>query len=340
MDVELERSKCLLSELKLEFPNKYQVEEKDLLGFGSQAAVFKAKDLHRDIDVAIKIHYEGKAPLGSERNWTISSIVNHHQIAHTYTVESFSTSRGKNCIAVVTRFIPGKSLNHIWDHYEKLTDFQKEIITEDFVYSLVPSMLEILEFCHKLGYGHGDLNSGNVMFFISEINKRYHFTAILIDFDNATGKDELSYESEIEKIAADYPKLRQLINGTLCDWFYRAPVMELFDAYDNVQNFRIGYTKMISFIEIIQKPYCTTASILQFLKTLLPLELPRDILRPILNCLEKVAEMKNKLEDFKYALKDFDVELQTYEELADLRMEMTVIEHSDIKYEIYTKMFA
>ncbi len=99
----------LLESFKLSFPSKYIFETDKTLGEGTYGAVFKATDVDRGIDVAIKIYHDGIAPSGSERGWIIASKIINPQIAPTHTIETFNSSRGKVCKAVVSRFIPGKS---------------------------------------------------------------------------------------------------------------------------------------------------------------------------------------------------------------------------------------
>lgn len=121
MKTDKEKVNKLRTEFFQKFGKKYELRQQNPIGEGHYACVFKAFDIDRKIDLAIKIFFDGIAPKGSERGWHITSSVIHNQIAQTSTIESFySSSLRKDCKAVVQRFIPGRPLKSIIERFDSL----------------------------------------------------------------------------------------------------------------------------------------------------------------------------------------------------------------------------
>ncbi|NQX53657.1 protein kinase family protein [Pedobacter panaciterrae] len=344
-DRELEKTKLreenanILAEFKKTYPHKYEILDETPLGMGAYGAVYKALDIDRTLEVAIKIHHKGIAPEGSARGWAISTMTNHPQVANTYTIETFENQDLKTCKAVVTKLIPGVPLQKLWDNIEELSPANREIIQEDLAHSLIPSILNALRFCHVLGYGHGDLHAGNVITFLSDLDKRYIHNAILIDFDNSSIRGEILCSNENEKIEKDYRAVKRMISQTISDWYHFDVLNILVEAYDEVCNLFISWEKVMQFIDLSKTNGFNKNVIFTFLKSLIGLEVTKENLQPILTSIAQLCKKLNKEEDCKWAIEDFDEAYQQYENLSEMRLEMTIIENAEVKTTFYKKLF-
>jgi serine/threonine protein kinase len=334
-----ELNASVLAEFKKAYPHKYEILDETPLGMGAYGAVYKALDKDRMLEVAIKIHHKGIAPEGSARGWAISTMANHPQVANTYTIETFETQDFKTCKAVVTKLVPGISLQKLWDNIEELTPANLEFIQEDLAHSLVPSILNALRFCHVLGYGHGDLHAGNVITFLSDLDKRYIHNAILIDFDNSSIRGEILCTNENEKIEKDYRAVKRMITQTIGDWSHFAVLNILLQAYDKVSDLSISWEKVMQFIDLSKTNGFNKNVIFTFLKSLIGLEVTKENLQPILTSIALVCKKLNKEEDCQWAIEDFNEAYQQYENLEEMRLEMTIIENAELKTTFYKKVF-
>jgi hypothetical protein len=99
------------------YHTKYRFEHDTSIGGGANGYVYKAENVHRSIDVAIKIFINGRPPHGVERGWAITSRIIDPQIAPTSTIEFFSYD-GADYVAVVSRIIPGRTIKQLFDWIE------------------------------------------------------------------------------------------------------------------------------------------------------------------------------------------------------------------------------
>lgn len=163
----------LFHAFKSTYSTKYRFYQDDPIGGGAYGYVYKALDILRSIDVAVKIFIEGRAPHGAERAWNITSRIIDPQIAPTSTIEEFRCEETVY-VAAVSHFIPGRSVKEIFDWADSKSASDRSLVAEDLAKTLVPSLLGILEKCHRLGYGHGDLHEGNVMTFFDRHRHSYY----------------------------------------------------------------------------------------------------------------------------------------------------------------------
>lgn len=303
-----EESKAL--ELRDEFfeqyEKKYQLVDEKPMGKGHYACVFKARDLDRTIDVAIKIFFDGIPPAGSQRGWHLTSSIIHNQIAPTSTVETFySKSLKCECKAVVQRFIPGKTLKKILDKFDGLEHNENyQHVLNDFGLSYFSSLLNILNFCHSQGFGHGDCHDGNIMIF-SEIHPTKHnFRVVLIDFDNASFKEKLSGKTEKEKIQNDIGLLKYFYKKTFIDWKYYKPVLEMLDNYDTLAEYQFSYGIISELILKSIKRQVDNTTLLQILSKF-PHPMMGFHIPPTIACLRTVAEIGDFNQEFESALKEY-----------------------------------
>ena len=329
----------MFHDFSTQYAQKYTINNSDKIGEGAYGSVWKGNENFREIPVAVKIHHDGIKPKGAERGWTISTMVSHPQIAKTYTIESFLNREGLECMAVVSQLVPGKSLKSIFGELNDLSPEDRELFQDDLAHSFVPSLLDILQFCHSRSYGHGDLHEGNIMVFITGLEVTYEFTAILIDFDNASIQTEKYCPTEKNKIEKDYSLLKRILEYTLGEWSYYGYFEPLPLAYTKVSDLNMAWKKVLEFIRLSNKPGFYKPLIFSFLSTLIPLELTVEHLRPILNAIKAISINKGKGEDYGWALEDFQDAYVKYQEMADLRDELNFIENAEAKTRMYKKVF-
>lgn len=336
---DIKRADAIFKDFSEEYGNKYDFGNPTRLGIGAYGAVFKVKEIARNIDIAVKVHTNGITPKNADRGWTISTVARNPQIAQTYTIEEFNDHDGRKCQAVISQFVPGISLAKVLDYFDSLPEPERKIIIEDFAFSLVPSLLQIINYCHFLGYGHGDLHEGNIMVHLSDIDKRYVHNVVLIDFDNASIETEVYAPTEQAKIDSDKRLLTKIIINILRDWEHMPSVKILLDNYNSAHELQTGYGKLLEFIDISETSQFTESSINMFLKTLFTTDIPRRQLTPLLNSLALIAQQKNKRVEFQFALEEFDKAYQLWEETEDMRTELTFIYNAETKEKIYSNMF-
>ncbi|RKR84114.1 protein kinase-like protein [Mucilaginibacter gracilis] len=328
----------LLSDFKQKFEDKYLILSDVPLGDGGYGAVFQAKDLYRNVIVAIKIHHNGVAPEGAVRGFAISSVINTPHVATTHTIEKYESYDQKNCRAVISQFVPGRSLKKIWAVTDEQDDATRKIVAEDYAFGLVPSLLEGLAFCHDRGYGHGDFHDGNIMVFAQDVMEQYHFHVVLIDFDNASIKGEIYCDNEPEKIAKDYRLLKRVLDNTLMDWEWFELVEILYHGYSETRLLKIAYTRVLDFLVHAKKHQLTQQGIKGFFVTLVNSPLGRGNIMPVVTAAKRIAEKRGKSLEFQYAWEDFHEEIRKAENW-DADLEMTIIENSEVKRKVYSKIF-
>jgi serine/threonine protein kinase len=335
----LEQNKSVLREFKNSFSSKYKIVSEIPMGMGQYGAVYHGYDLDRDIDIAIKIHHKGIAPEGSSRGWTISSVANHNQIANTYTIETFNHLQFKTCKAVISKFVPGVSLQKIWDKIEEIEFASQKFIQDDLAHTFFPSLLQVLSFCHSLKTGHGDLHQGNVMVFLTDIGKRYEHHAILIDFDNSSIQEGVVCSNEDEKIEKDVRSVKRLIESTLVDWTHFDAITLLLNEINDIKLLKFSWIKLMEIIDLSTTNSFNKNVIFTFLKSLIGIDVAKEHLMPILNATKLICNKCGKSEDYSWAHQDFDDAYQQYQALDELRLELTFIENAEIKERFYKSIF-
>lgn len=327
--------------LKDDFFNKYKDKYKltceDFIGQGHYACVFKGYDLNREIDVAIKIFFDGIVPKGSERGWHITSSVVHNQIVQTSTIESFnSETLNLNCKAVIQRLIPGKSLKKIlegFDSIENLPSFQA--VLNDFGLTYLKSLLDVLNFCHNQGFGHGDCHDGNIMVYPENHETKHSFKVVLIDFDNSSIKETLNPQTEKEKIESDLGLFKYFFDKTFYQWKFHLPLKELFSSYDSITEIQFSYSIISAFIENCIKDRKSKQDIENVLQKL-PHPFMGFQIPPTIKCLETIAESEHITNELNQALEDYKIKISKSENW-QTNIEIEYIEDGVI--EVYLKLF-
>lgn len=161
--MELSLSEFLFDVFCSTYDYKCKFDQKVPIGEGAYGVVYKATDIDREVEVAIKFFHDGIVPHGSDRGWAFTSRFMHQQIAPTYTIEQIMNKDGKIYKAVVSRLVPGHSLKEVFNWWNNQQPLDRARTAEDFSKTFLISLIEALEACHTHGFGHGDLHEGNVM---------------------------------------------------------------------------------------------------------------------------------------------------------------------------------
>lgn len=321
------------------FAKKYKFDSLSPIGAGAHAEVFKAKDLYREVDVAIKLYHDGTVPLGSERGWIITSKIINRQIASTFTIETFTGSDGKEYQAVVSRFIPGKSMDDIIVWYNNQKPEDRKIITDDLVHTLLPSLLSILELCHSLGYGHGDLHGSNVIVSKSEIRGRFEFNPVLIDFDNASIQTELASETEKEKVEKDCRTIGNRSIGVgrwlLLEWEWYSEIEDVFDVYSTVREYRIAFKHILQFADLLKDGTPTKEKIDEILFSLASYMFTFSHHHAVV-CIQRIADKAGIGNLFKSCYENV---LTRIRDGSALHAEVEIVTDGHIKKQLYKTLF-
>ncbi|CAM3007309.1 protein kinase family protein [Flavobacterium frigoris] len=338
MEMELKEKKEFLKQEFLEvYKDKYKLINDFDLGEGCYAFVFLCKDIQRDIDVAVKLFFDGVPEEGTKRGLKITSTFIHNQIAPTYTVEPFYSKNLKiNCIAVVQKFVPGRSMKQINKHFDLIENephFQK--VLNDFALTYVNSLLEVICFCHSQGFGHGDLHSGNIIAFIEEDPIKFPIRAILIDFDNSSFKSETIDLSEKAKMENDIGLFKYFFSHSFHQWKYYDPIIEMFRDYNNISEYKLSYSIVSKFIDLILNNKTSANDFVQLLTTLphpmMGFHIPHTI-----KCLQSIAQIDNLTTNLQTAI---DLYIQKIKNENNWNSTLTIEYLDHDVTEVYRKMF-
>lgn len=315
MDIQKKRN-IIKQEFLSHYKDKYQLSSELELGEGHYAFVVLCKDLQRDINVAVKLFFEGIPSKGTERGLKITSTVTHNQIASTFTVEPFYSKKLKiECLAVVQKFVPGKSMKQINKHFDIIENephFQN--VLNDFALSYINSLLNVISFCHSQGFGHGDLNSGNIITFIEDHPTRFPVKAILIDFDNSSFKSETASLSEQGKMENDIGLFKYFFKYTFHQWKYYEPIYKMFNDYSNVSDYKISYGVVSKFLDSILTNKITIDDFEEVLNKFLNPNIGFNIQKTI-KCLKSIAIICGCTNNLESAISEFLVKRAEIEEL-------------------------
>jgi len=326
----------LLQDFKAQYPKKYTFLSDQSLGDGAYGIVFKAMDNDRNIEVAIKLYHDGLVPEGSERGWNLTSKTINRQIAPTYTVESF-TSGDKEYKAIVSRFIPGKTLKAMFSWCDQQSAENKTRVTDDLAFTFLPSLLDVLELCHSLGFGHGDLHEGNVMVFPVDFEKRFSFSAVLIDFDNSSIRQDVFCSTENEKIDKDVRLFcNRLGPYILMDWEWKEETKELFTKYSSIRDIKLAFEACLRFIEMHKNGSFSENNVMQVLENLAPYSMNNFSPKATVDALRAISSKHGNEKEFEEYFVEFQNRLKNPE---NMTVEVTVIEDGHIRNELYKGFF-
>lgn len=329
----------LLTDFKKGFAQKYKLYSDKPLGDGGFGTVYHAKDLYRGVDVAIKIFHDGIIPVGSERGWNITSRINHKQIAPTYTIESFSSIENKEFKAVISRFIPGKSLKEIFEWTNTLKDSEKSVVAEDLSYSLILSILDVVEQIHILGWGHGDLHEGNIMVFLKDISSHYIFSSILIDFDNTSIKTEFYSATEKDKIEKDCRLLKtRILRYIIIDWEWEQEIVKLLESYSTATELKLSFSYVLEFIKLLKKNKNLKEEINSIFTKLLHHSLTGYSPAGLLTVMGLISTKSGSGSLYNEILSDFKQSIKNQENWK-VEASIEIIENGEIKNKLYREFF-
>jgi serine/threonine protein kinase len=317
---------------------KYTFDQKVPIGDGAYGVVYKAMDIDRKIEVAIKFFHEGIVPFGSDRGWQFTSRIMHHQIAPTFTVEQITNSDGKTYKAVVSRFVPGHSLKEVFNWWNNQLPLDRALIAEDFSNTFLLSLIEALEVCHTHGFGHGDLHEGNVMVILKDYGMIWSFGAILIDFDNASLKTELNSATEKEKMQKDVRLLKNRLAPYITDeWKWGSYLHQIYQGYEEIFHLKFAIKSYLEFIQELEKNNDNVAVFRKALKLLLPKSLGGVPIQPVIRCYRAVSANIGLLDSFNQTIKDMQTEILEGQMLFDEDNIELVHERKDLLYRSFFK---
>jgi serine/threonine protein kinase len=330
----------LLAAFQARYREKYTLSSQTLIGSGAYANVYKANDNFRGLDVAVKIYHDGISPEGAERGWNITTRIVHNQISPTYTIEEFQDTDDTVYKAAISRYIPGVSLKSVFDFWSKQDEKSRILMTDDFVYTFIPKLLEVLEVCHSNNFGHGDLHSGNIIVVLTEIEERYSFTPVLIDFDNSSLPGEKFIATEKEKIEKDCRSLVNSVIGVLPNILYEWPWYSELESflrdYTTVSDLRIAFRYLLKFTDLYKKSSLTDLDIEKIL-----LDTATHIFsgfKPyrLNQTLRSISEKEGFLDRF---IKIHEKVQQIIANGPTISTEITEIRHGSLKSELYKRLF-
>ena len=338
MKIDINKKKEILKkEFLIIYKDKYELINDFDLGEGSYAFVFLCKDIQRNIQVAIKLFFEGIPEKGTKRGWEITSTIIHNQIAPTFTVEPFYSKKlKKDCVAVIQKFVPGKSMKQINKHFDIIENephFQK--VLNDFALTYVNSLLEVVCFCHSQGFGHGDLHSGNIIAFIEKHPTKFPIRAILIDFDNSSFKSETAILSEKGKMENDIGLFKYFFTQSFYQWKYYEPIIEIFKDYDKISEYKLSYSIVSTFIDLILNNK-TTVNDFEQLLTSLPHPMMGFHIPNTIKCLRSIAQIENLTTNLQTAIDSY---IEKIKNPNNWNSTVTIENTDNDVTEIYRKMF-
>lgn len=332
-----EKKEILKQEFLSIYKEKYEIISDFELGEGSYAFVFLCKDIQRKIEVAVKLFFDGVPSEGTNRSWEITSTIIHNQIAPTFTVEPFYSKKLKlNCSAVIQKFVPGKSMKCINKHFDEIENephFQK--VLNDFALTYLNSLLEVVCFCHSQGFGHGDLHSGNIITFIEEHPTKFPIRAILIDFDNSSFKSKTAILSEEGKMENDIGLFKYFFTHSFHQWKYYEPIIEMFKDYNKISEYKLSYSVVSKFIDLILNNK-TSVNDFEQLLTILPHPMMGFHIPYTIKCLRSIATIDNFAINLESAI---DSHIQKIKNTNNWKTELTIEYLDHDVTEVYRKMF-
>ncbi|MDP1880797.1 MAG: hypothetical protein Q8K60_07645 [Parachlamydiaceae bacterium] len=329
----------LLNDFKVKYSSKYEIISDKSLGGGAYGIVFKANDINRKIEVAIKLYHDGIVPEGSERGWNLSSKTINRQIAPTYTIEPFD-SMGVECKAVVSRFIPGKSLKETFAWCDKQEPSHKLLIADDLAHTSLPSLITVLELCHSLGFGHGDLHEGNIMIFPTDIREKYFFNVVLIDFDNSSIQTEELCTTEKDKIDKDCRLFKTRVGPyIIMDWKWKDQVTPIFSQYHSMRDFRIAFDILLPFINLVDGNEVDERNILDTLSRMMSYRMNGLVPKGLLDALKAVSKEAGLEQLFENTLNKFNEVIRNQDNWTH-ETEVIITENGHIKNSLYKSFFS
>jgi serine/threonine protein kinase len=137
--------------------NRYQLNT--LLGEGGMGAVYKAKDLTLERDVAIKILHPHFARQPNFRERFLQEARTAAKLDHPSIVKVYDFGQANNLLYIVMEFIPGSNLEKILTNLRKAN----QGIKLEEVLKMMISVCDALDYAHRQGVLHRDIKPGNIM---------------------------------------------------------------------------------------------------------------------------------------------------------------------------------
>lgn len=215
----------------------------------------------------------------------------------------------------------------------------KRLIADDFVFSFFPSLLNILDLCHNLGYGHGDLHPGNIMATPTNVHEKFEFMATLIDFDNSSIKEEVYCSTETEKIESDCRSFKSGISvgrNIVMDWEWANQVDSIFDAYNSIRELKIAFNSILKYVDLLNKGVVNTKETLAILTELLHNAMNSFSPKATFECLKEISRIAGLTTEFERNYKAYLEMSKNYETWS---FDVTIIKNGPEKNMLYKKFF-
>lgn len=130
-----------------------------LLGEGGMGAVFKARDLTLQRDVAIKVMHSQFARQPDFQERFLQEARSAARLDHPSVVQVYDFGSSRSLLYIVMEFIPGANLK---DLLKRLQDSGKWILLNEAT-QLIQQVALALDYAHRQGVLHRDLKPGNIM---------------------------------------------------------------------------------------------------------------------------------------------------------------------------------
>ena len=331
-------SQQLFSEFREAFKEKYEFREEESLGSGQDVIAYKAFDIDRQVDVAVKLYLEGVPPVGSERDRKFTSGTIHPQIASTFTIESFKASDGQTYKVVVARFIPGKTLTKL---LEGINDCDEELqieIATNMADFLIPSLLNAIEVIHSLNFGHGDLTANNIMTFLTNEYPGYGFFVVLLDFDNNAPSTHTGEQyTNKDMIESDIRQVKNLMEEITRFLPWADILGKLLNEYNQIRPLKSAYNFLLAYLKLIKRDEHTTYNLSELFKTLY-LELGSQSSGPVMTAIKEVAKLNGLFDGYNLGYDQFEKSKKAYD-FQRQQLETTIYDDMGPISEFYSKIF-
>jgi serine/threonine protein kinase len=137
--------------------NRYQLTS--LLGEGGMGAVYKARDVTLQRDIAVKIMHPQLARLSDFRERFLQEARTAARLSHAGVVQVYDFGQEKELLYIVMEFIPGANLGQMLHSLRA----QNQWIRLDEALELMRQVALAMDYIHHQGVLHRDMKPGNIM---------------------------------------------------------------------------------------------------------------------------------------------------------------------------------
>ncbi|MCD4753798.1 MAG: protein kinase [Anaerolineaceae bacterium] len=137
--------------------NRYRLDK--LLGEGGMGAVFKARDLTLERDVAVKVMHSHYARQSNFQDRFLQEARTAARLNHSGIVKVYDFGQEEGMLYIVMEFIPGRDLSHL---IKELRQQGKWPLLQESV-EIIRQVALALDYAHKNAVLHRDIKPGNIM---------------------------------------------------------------------------------------------------------------------------------------------------------------------------------